>query len=285
MTIANGLNTITITVTDPAGNQNTATLKLRRGKGKLSVSLLGSQTQFKASKLPTKVTFTATVTGSDGRRLPGASALFTVSIPGLQADRLGRDHDQRRWRRDLQDHDPGRRDGRERPRDGARHGAQRGQRRPPGHPWRSTRPVDQAFDESAESLDRRPGRSYDPPMPVWRCPHCATPQTESSRCWVCRRSTTSCATCRHFRRGVAGGLGTCGLAPRRWALDGTEMRACWTGIPQGPGASGGRWTTVPPDREVCGGRQPGGPLAGRPRHRRPSTGHSRAAPQNVRSRR
>jgi hypothetical protein len=65
-------------------------------------------------------------------------------------------------------------------------------------------------------------------MPVWRCPHCATPQAEASRCWVCRRSTTSCATCRHFRRGVATGLGLCGLDPRSSALDGTEMRACWT---------------------------------------------------------
>lgn len=68
-------------------------------------------------------------------------------------------------------------------------------------------------------------------MPVWRCPHCATPQAETSRCWVCRRSTTSCATCRHFRRGIAGGLGVCGLNPRRVALTGTEMRACWAGPP------------------------------------------------------
>jgi len=64
-------------------------------------------------------------------------------------------------------------------------------------------------------------------MPLWRCPHCGTPQAESSRCWVCRRSTTSCATCRHFRRGVASGLGLCGLDPRRLALQGTEMHACW----------------------------------------------------------
>lgn len=100
------------------------------------------------------------------------------------------------------------------------------------------------FGNLTESLDRRRRRSYDPPMPVWRCPHCATPQAESSRCWVCRRSTTSCATCRHFRRGVAGGLGICGLAPRRSALDGTEMRACWTGMPRGAGASAGRWAAV-----------------------------------------
>jgi len=65
-------------------------------------------------------------------------------------------------------------------------------------------------------------------MPVWRCPHCGTPQAESSRCWVCRRSTTTCATCRHFRRGIASGLGLCGLDPRHTALDGTEIRACWT---------------------------------------------------------
>jgi hypothetical protein len=64
-------------------------------------------------------------------------------------------------------------------------------------------------------------------MPLWRCPHCGTPQVESSRCWVCRRSTTSCAACRHFRRGVAGGLGLCGLDPKHLALLGTEMRACW----------------------------------------------------------
>jgi hypothetical protein len=68
-------------------------------------------------------------------------------------------------------------------------------------------------------------------MPVWRCPHCSTPQAEASRCWVCRRSTTSCATCRHFRRGVAGGLGLCGLDPKRFALNGTEMRPCWVAAP------------------------------------------------------
>lgn len=64
-------------------------------------------------------------------------------------------------------------------------------------------------------------------MPVWRCPHCGTPQAESSRCWVCRRSTTTCATCLHFRRGIASGLGLCGLDPRHAALDGSEIRACW----------------------------------------------------------
>ena len=84
-----------------------------------------------------------------------------------------------------------------------------------------------------------PKRSYDPHMPLWRCPHCGTPQVESSRCWVCRRSTTSCAACTHFRRGIAGGLGLCGLDARRVPLRGTEMLACWvaadtTGVLGGP---------------------------------------------------
>ena len=84
-------------------------------------------------------------------------------------------------------------------------------------------------------------RSYDPRMPLWRCPHCGTPQVESSRCWVCRRSTTSCAACVHFRRGVASGLGLCGLDHRHLALRGTEMRACWEAAETtgslGPGGS------------------------------------------------
>jgi hypothetical protein len=43
-------------------------------------------------------------------------------------------------------------------------------------------------------------------------------------------------TCRHFRRGVAGGLGLCGLDPRRIALRGDEMRACWSAAAIAPDA-------------------------------------------------
>ncbi len=64
-------------------------------------------------------------------------------------------------------------------------------------------------------------------MPLWHCPHCGTPQAETARCWVCRKSSTSCATCRHFRRGVAGHLGYCGLDRRRDPLGGDEIRGCW----------------------------------------------------------
>jgi hypothetical protein len=64
-------------------------------------------------------------------------------------------------------------------------------------------------------------------MPMWRCPHCGTPQAETARCWVCRRSSTACATCRHFRRSVAAQLGYCGLDRQRRPLRGDEIRGCW----------------------------------------------------------
>jgi hypothetical protein len=64
-------------------------------------------------------------------------------------------------------------------------------------------------------------------MPIWRCPHCGTPQAETSRCWVCRRSSTTCSTCRHFRRAIAGAGGYCGLDRKRLPLTGLELRGCW----------------------------------------------------------
>ena len=64
-------------------------------------------------------------------------------------------------------------------------------------------------------------------MPMWRCPHCATPQAETARCWVCHRSSTACGACRHFRRAVAGQLGYCGLDRQRKPLNGDEIRPCW----------------------------------------------------------
>jgi hypothetical protein len=64
-------------------------------------------------------------------------------------------------------------------------------------------------------------------MPMWRCPHCGTPQAETARCWVCRRSSTACATCRNFRRSVAAQLGYCGLDRERAPLRGDEIRGCW----------------------------------------------------------
>ena len=64
-------------------------------------------------------------------------------------------------------------------------------------------------------------------MALWRCPHCGTPQPVTARCWVCRRSSTSCGSCRHFRASVAARIGYCGLDRDRKPLAGSEIRACW----------------------------------------------------------
>ncbi|MGH2468275.1 MAG: hypothetical protein ACRDGL_11210 [Candidatus Limnocylindrales bacterium] len=64
-------------------------------------------------------------------------------------------------------------------------------------------------------------------MATWRCPTCRTPQPETARCWVCATSSTTCSTCLHFRRSVAGRLGTCGLDSRGRPLRGDEIRPCW----------------------------------------------------------
>ena len=100
-----------------------------------------------------------------------------------------------------------------------------------GHRSRTRRPV-----------DSRTHSQYHRAMPMWRCPHCGTPQAETARCWVCRRSCTACGTCRHFRRSVAAQLGYCGLDRQRQPLRGDEIRACWEALdrpdevePAGPG--------------------------------------------------
>ena len=84
--VANGTNAIAITAVDPAGNENTTELRAAsRGPGELTAALTGSAYRFRASKLPKRMTLTVAVTDSDGRRLQGATALFTVSVPGLEA--------------------------------------------------------------------------------------------------------------------------------------------------------------------------------------------------------
>ena len=85
LALDDGINELTITATDPAGNPNTETLTIRHGSGEMKVSLTGDAYRFSAKKLPRRVTFTVAVTGPDGRRVPNAMALFTVTVPGLEA--------------------------------------------------------------------------------------------------------------------------------------------------------------------------------------------------------
>jgi hypothetical protein len=78
---------------------------------------------------------------------------------------------------------------------------------------------------------------------MWRCPHCGAPQAESARCWVCRRSSTTCSTCRHFQTALAADGGWCALDPKRLPLTGREQRGCWQGrrafAPPSPADIGG----------------------------------------------
>ena len=84
ITIASGPNGLTVTVTDPAGNGNTAQITVTRGSGKLGVRLSSTVYTFDRKRLPTSVTFTAVVIGADGRPVSGATALFTVTVPQVQ---------------------------------------------------------------------------------------------------------------------------------------------------------------------------------------------------------
>jgi hypothetical protein len=81
--IAPGINQITITGSDPAGNVAEVALNVKRGNGKLTVDLRASDYSIKRSRLPEPVTLTATVVDPDGRPLAGANVTFTLSIPGI----------------------------------------------------------------------------------------------------------------------------------------------------------------------------------------------------------
>jgi hypothetical protein len=90
-------------------------------------------------------------------------------------------------------------------------------------------------------------------MAMWSCPHCGTPQEETARCWVCRRSTVSCATCRHVRSAVVGDLLFCGLDRERHPLRGDEVRPCWAAAATNPHPnvrSIPAWRAIPIERDL-----------------------------------
>lgn len=82
---------------------------------------------------------------------------------------------------------------------------------------------------------------------MWHCPHCGAPQAETARCWVCRRSSTTCSTCRHFRASLATDVNYCALDRRRRPLSGLELRGCWSERPSSLQAAA-RLASVDPDR-------------------------------------
>ena len=79
-----GLNQITITATDPAGNVSEAKVKVTRGSGKLRASLSASTYSIKRSALPEPIRLTVTVDDPDGKPLKGGRVTFTLSIPGIK---------------------------------------------------------------------------------------------------------------------------------------------------------------------------------------------------------
>jgi hypothetical protein len=81
--IASGSNVIHIAVTDPAGNDNTLDLTVRRGSGRLRASIASSVYSIYQKDLPTDVRLTVLVDDPDGSPLAGARVTFTLSLPGI----------------------------------------------------------------------------------------------------------------------------------------------------------------------------------------------------------
>ena len=166
------------------------------------------------SRLPERVTLSVAVTDPDGRPLEGARVTFTLAAPGRAGDHLEADPDRGRRLGGVDDDDPQGRDDRpgvvhgHRPDDAIRRTRPTG----PSSTSRSSAGVEHPSETRCARPQRdRPVAATIRPMALWRCPHCGTPQPVAARCWVCRRSSTSCATCRHFRTSVAARIGYCGL--------------------------------------------------------------------------
>ncbi|MGZ8437297.1 MAG: hypothetical protein ACXWXR_02005 [Candidatus Limnocylindrales bacterium] len=83
LALGTGINEITITGTDPAGNAKDMVLTVRRGNGKLTATLGASAYRISVARLPTDLTLRVTVSDPDGHALVGAAVTFTLSIPGI----------------------------------------------------------------------------------------------------------------------------------------------------------------------------------------------------------
>jgi uncharacterized protein YfaP (DUF2135 family) len=83
LALGTGINEITITGTDPAGNAKEMVLTVRRGNGKLTATLGASAYRISVDKLPIDMTLQVAVSDPDGNALVGAAVTFTLSIPGI----------------------------------------------------------------------------------------------------------------------------------------------------------------------------------------------------------
>ena len=78
-----GLNSITITGRDPAGNNGELAVTLIRGNGKLTASLTSSAYRIATSSLPISLQLSVLVIDPDGQPVSGASVTFTLTVPGI----------------------------------------------------------------------------------------------------------------------------------------------------------------------------------------------------------
>ena len=83
MTLAPGTNAIEITGTDPAGNVGSTTLTVLQGSDEMGVRLAASIYRVSISHPPSSIQLSVVVTDPTGAPLAGATAFFTLQIPGL----------------------------------------------------------------------------------------------------------------------------------------------------------------------------------------------------------
>lgn len=81
--LAPGSNAIVINGTDPAGNVGETTLTLIQGSDEMTVRLSASAYRISVAKHPSQLQLVVTVTDPAGLPLAGATAFFTLQIPGL----------------------------------------------------------------------------------------------------------------------------------------------------------------------------------------------------------
>jgi hypothetical protein len=81
--IVGGQNGITVTATDPAGNQGSAVVGVQRGSGKLTAVLSASAYRLSAKTLPKDWSVRVVVRDPNGAPIEGAMVLFTISVPGI----------------------------------------------------------------------------------------------------------------------------------------------------------------------------------------------------------
>ena len=83
--ITAGVNQLTLTATDPAGNANEAGISVRKGAGILAAKVSASAYQVSEATLPAAIDLSVLVTDPDAQPLLGAEVTFSLAVPGVPA--------------------------------------------------------------------------------------------------------------------------------------------------------------------------------------------------------